>query len=247
MTSPAEPFYYMKQGKASGSAAPTDHDPGRQTDTASFSGRGQSVPKKKSRRYRYTDDYRTVSYVDEKGKKRHDFIYTGKWFCVLNDAEEYRRIVWTVRAASFFSLAAAIAAMMILPGPANDKWFLVALAVSLFPLSYMVMGAVMLPGDLQPMESARYHRGVLRVRQSASFSLAVFAAAAAGLLVYWILAVAGRYDNAAPFSFRDAVFAVCLILAAGSCFLIRGRMKRIRIEERENCEVSAHKEAEEED
>ena len=205
------------------------------------------MPKKKNRRYRYTDDYKTVSHVDEKGKNRHDFIYTGKWFCILNNAEEYRRIVWTVRAASFLALAAAIAAMMILPGPANDKWYLVALAVSLFPLSYLAMGAVMLPGDLKPMESARYHRSVLRVKQSSAICLVFFAVAAAGLLVYWILAAAGKYGNAAPYSFRDAVFALCLILAGGSCFLIRNGMKRIRVEERENSEAVPQQEPEKED
>ena len=194
------------------------------------------MPKKKNGRYRYTDDYRTVSYVDEKGRSRKRFVYTGKWFCMLNDADEYRRIVLTVRAASFISLAAVLLAMLILPAPVNGKWYLVPVAVSLFPLSYQLMGAAALPGKPKPMESAGYHRSVRRVAQSSGFCFAVLAASVAGLLLYWILTASGSLKNGAPYTFRDAVFAVCLVLAAGACRFNGKEMKKIRIEERENNE-----------
>ena len=195
------------------------------------------MPKKKNGRYRYTDDYKTVSRVDEKGKKRHHLIYTGKWFLVMNGADEYHKTVRRVQAASLVSLAAVIVALLILPVPVNDKWYLVPLVISLFPLSYLAMGAVMLPQQVEPMESARYHRSILRVMQSSTLCFAALAASAAGLVVYWILAAAGKIGSATQYTIRDAVFAACLILTACFCLLIRNMMKRIRIEERENGEI----------
>ena len=195
------------------------------------------MPKKKNGRYRYTDDYKTVSRVDEKGKKRHHLIYTGKWFLVMNGADEYHKTVRRVQAASLVSLAAVIVALLILPVPVNDKGYLVPLVISLFPLSYLAMGAVMLPQQVEPMESARYHRSILRVMQSSTLCFAALAVSAAGLVVYWILAAAGKIGSATQYTIRDAVFAACLILTGCFCLLIRNMMKRIRIEERENGEI----------
>ncbi len=185
------------------------------------------------RRYRFVDDYKKEVYVGANGRSKERIRYIGEWVWSLNEKSAYKKIVLLSRIAVAVIVAAVVAALMIVPLPLENKWYLPVMAVALFPLMYAVMGVVRMPNEGKPMERQRFANSFERARVAAIGCLVIFAAAMLAWIVYWILFACGVI-KAAPFSVRDGVFAVCLLLAGAACMLIVRKTKEIKTELRDN-------------
>lgn len=197
-------------------------------------GTGTRVEKRIFRRFRYTEDYRTTTYVGANGKPKDRVTYIGEWYCPVNPAEEYRSIVVFAWVLVILSTLAVFGALFSLPAPLEHKWYAVALSFSLFPLAYAIMGVARLPRKPEPMERARHDKTVLRLKHSAVAILVILGLTAVGLIVYWILAASKVLKNAAPYAIGDGIFLGCLLVAAAANILLYAKMKQIKTETREN-------------
>lgn len=195
-----------------------------------------NIEKRVFRRFRYTEEYRSTPYVGANGKSKERFTYIGEWYCPVNEAGEYKGIVIAAWAAVIVAVLSTLGALFSIPAPLENKWYVVALTFSLFPLAYAVMGAARLPSKPEPMEHARFDKSVLRLKHSAVAVLVILALTALGLIAYWILTACGVYA-AAPYALGDGIFAGCILLAAAANVLLYAKMKQIKTEVREN---SAH-------
>ena len=63
------------------------------------------------------------------------------------------------------------------------------------------------------MERQRYEKSIVRVGHSAVAVLLLCCISALGCVIYWILASTTELEGSEPYSLRDGVFAVLLILA----------------------------------
>lgn len=186
------------------------------------------------RRFRYTNDYKSVPSLTADGRRSNDLVYTGKWILPVNEESEYKRIVTLMRILLAVAAAAVIGAVAILPPPMTHKWYLPVLIVSFFPLAYEIMGAVKLPGKIRHMERMEYDKSFQRLGTAAMFAFVVICIAAVGVIVYWIIASTGGIEEAVPYSARDGVFAALVVVAAAAEFAIYKLYRRIKTETLEN-------------
>lgn len=189
------------------------------------------------RRYRYTADYQIVPALGPGGTRSKRLIYRGEWILPVNDAAEYRRLVLSMRLLLALAVGAVIGALMVLPPPMENKWYVPVLVFSSFPIAFEIMGAVRLPASPRHMERQHFDKSFLRLGHSAMFAFVVMCAAALGLAIYWIVVSVRTVEGAQPYAAGDAVFAVLLAAAAAAEFQIYRLHKRIRTETLEN---SAH-------
>lgn len=194
---------------------------------------GENVFKRTFKRFRYADDYRRTTYVGANGRSKERITYIGSWFCITNDAAEYRGIALRLRVFTAIAALATLGALFSIPAPLEHKWYAVVLTLSLFPIAYAIMGAVRLPNKPEPIERQRYDKSVVRMKHSAIANLVICALTAIGLIVYWVLYACGVIA-AAPYALGDGIFLGCLVLAAAMNLLLVGTVNKITTEVREN-------------
>lgn len=191
------------------------------------------------RRYRFVDDYKKTVYVGANGRPKDRITYIGEWVWPLNDEYDYKRIVLVSRIAAGIAVAALIAALLLQGTETGGKWYMAAAALSVFSLAYMVMGAVMMPTNMRPMERMRYHGSFERAKGAAIVTLIILGLSAITWLVCWILVWCGVPVVESGFSWRDIVFAVCLLIAAAASFVIVRKTKELKTEMRANASYKA--------
>ena len=182
------------------------------------------------RRYRYTNDYQVVPSLNPKGGRENRMFYIGSWIHPTNDEAELKRLIFGMRLLTAVAVAAVLTALAVLPGPLTHKWFLPILAISVFPLAYQIMGAVMLPAKTTPMERRQYDKGILRTGQCAVFTFVLICMSALACLIYWIVAAAGTVAGEAPYSLMDGVFAAMLVLGGVAELRVHRLSKEIKTE-----------------
>ena len=165
------------------------------------------------RRYRYTGDYQIVSALGPNGSREKRMFYTGRWIRPVNEAEEYETIIRWLRILTVAAVLAVLGALGLHPAAMTHRWYLPVLTIGLFPLFYQGMGAVRLPAKRSYMERQRYEKSIVRVGHSAVAVLVLCCISALGCVIYWILASTTELEGSEPYSLRDGVFAVLLILA----------------------------------
>ena len=186
------------------------------------------------RRYRYTSDYKTTRYLGPSGREEKRIVYIGKWIRPLNGEFELGRIVLTSRILVAVTILAVLLSLFILPTPVEGKWYIIPLVVSLFPIAYEVMSAVLLSAKTEKFERIKFDKSFIRLRTSSVICIVMVLLAAFGLIVYWALALFKVFEPPAPYSLRDALFALCVIAALAASFIIYKQMKLVRTEELEN-------------
>lgn len=186
------------------------------------------------RRYRYTSDYKTTRYLGPSGREEKRIVYIGKWIRPLNDESQLRRIVLTARVFVAVTLIAVLFSLFILPPPAEGKWYVIALVVSLFPIAYEVLSAFLLSAKAEKFERIKFDKSFIRLRTSSVICIVTVLLAAVGLIIYWALALFKVFEPPAPYSLRDALFALGIIAVLASSFIINNQMKLVRTEELEN-------------
>ena len=194
----------------------------------------ERIEKRIFRRFRYTDDYRTTTYVGANGRSKDRVTYIGDWYCPVNPAEEYRAVVRSAWVLVILSALALCGALLSLPAPMEHKWYVAVLALAMFPQAYAIMGVVRLPRKPEPMERARHDKSVLRLKHSAVAILVILALTVLGLSAYWVLFACHVFENAAPYALGDGIFLGCLFIAAAANFLLYTKMNKIKTEIREN-------------
>ena len=186
------------------------------------------------RRYRFVDDYKKQTYVGANGKAKQRITYIGEWVCPLNDASAYKRIVLLSRIATGVALAAVIAALIVVPLPIENKWYLPLTAAAFFPLLYAVMGVIKMPNHAKPMERMQFANSFERAKGASVACLVILGLAAAAWIVCRILILCGTITEAAPFSFGDGAYVFCLRLSGAACVLTSRKTKEIKTELRDN-------------
>lgn len=181
------------------------------------------------RRYRYTEDYQTAPALGENGRGKRVF-YVGPWILPRIAPELYKKTVLRVWLLTALVVAAVAAGLAVLPTPMTHKWYVPILVFGLFPLSYQVMGAVMIPPEIKHMERQRYDKSIVRAGQSAIFTFAVICASALGCAIYWLVAALGTVEDEAPYALADGVFAALLVLAALAELAVRRLIGRIEVD-----------------
>lgn len=190
------------------------------------------------RRFRYTDDYKSVPTLGADGKKENDLVYVGKWIHVLNVEAEYKRIVLIMRIMTALTVLAVAGAVFVLPLPMTHKWYLPVLVASVFPLAYQIMGAVKLPSKPAYLERVRFDKSLRRVGHSAMAALVIIGLSILGVAAYWITGLFVSIEGAQPYSLRDAAYALLSLAAAGAELLTFLQFRKIKTELAEN---SAHR------
>lgn len=188
------------------------------------------------RRYRYTSDYKTTRYLGPDGREERRIVYIGKWICPLNDETELKRIVLTSRILVGVTLLAVLFAFFILPTPTEGKLYLPILVASLFPIAYEIMAAFRLSAKKEKTERINFDKGFIRLKTSCVICIVIVLMATVGLIVYWALALFKVFEPPAPYSLRDALFALGIIAALASSLIIYKQMKLVCTEEIENTE-----------
>ncbi|MBR3383151.1 MAG: hypothetical protein IKG85_08990 [Clostridia bacterium] len=204
-----------------------------------MAGSEKQKDKKKSnriigRRFRYTEDYKSVPTLNSSGGRENTLVYTGQWILPVNEQSEYKRIVLVMRAALAAAVLFVLGAAYSVPVPMANRWYLPVLLVALFPLAYQIMGAVKLPNAPKHMERVQYDKSFVRVGQSAVITLIVLGVSALLFIVYWAAAAAGSMEEASPFTARDAAYAVLIVLAAAAEFVIFRRYRGVKTETLDN-------------
>lgn len=185
------------------------------------------------RRYRYNDDYKTAPRLDAKGRY-DELIYIGKWINPLNGDAEYAKSVLLARIFVTVSVITVIAALVILPPPMSNKWYLPVLTTSVFPIAYEIMAAVALPSKRRPMERIKYDKSFGRLRVLPIVCFIIFGLTLIGVVVYWVLAAVKVIPDAPSYTVRDAAFVLFVLASAAANAKILYEIKKIKTETREN-------------
>ncbi|MBQ1411537.1 MAG: hypothetical protein IIY94_09695 [Oscillospiraceae bacterium] len=175
--------------------------------------KSEKKPRVFGRRYRYTNDYKVVPALGMNGPRGNRILYIGQWYRPSNPAEEYRAIVLWLRIWTAVAILAAGCGMWLHPADLENRWYVPLLAISLFPLAYQLIGAVMLPQAVSYMERQRYEKTFVRIQHSAVFALVVFCLSALGCLVFWLVHLLGDPAHSISYTLGDGIFAGLLILA----------------------------------
>ncbi len=186
------------------------------------------------RRFRYTDDYKSITKLGAGGRKENELIYVGRWIHILNGERELSRIVLLMRIMAGIALVSVVGAVLVLPLPMTHKWYLPVLIFSLFPIAYQIMGAVKLPGKPAYMERAKFDKSVKRAGNASLFALIVTGLSILGLAAYWIVGAFVEIEGAQPYSVRDGVYALLAAAAAAAELVSYLQFRKISTETVEN-------------
>ena len=186
------------------------------------------------RKYRYTEDYQVASALGPNGRLEKRVIYTGRWVRILNEEADYRRTVLALRILPPLAVLAILCAVEVLPLPMTHKWYVPVLLISLFPLAYQIMAIFGLPAERKPMERQKYDKSFVRLGHGAVFILVVLCASALGAVIYWIVYAVSGIEGGAPYSLRDGIFALLLVLAAAAELTIYRLYRSIRTDTVDN-------------
>lgn len=186
------------------------------------------------RRYRFVDDYKKTVYVGANGKPKQKIRYIGQWVCPQNEQGEFSRIVLMSRIAAGAALAAVIAALLTVPLPMDNRWYVPLTAAAFFPLIYAVMGVALMPNQAKPMERQRFHKSFERAKGAAIACLIVLGLAVIAAIVCWILVFCGVIVEIKAFTFRDGAYAFCMLLSAAANIALILENRKLKTELKEN-------------
>ncbi len=186
-----------------------------------------------SKRYRYVDDYRTVSVMDERGKVRQRAIYIGEWVCMLIGEAEYAAFLLRVRMLSAAAAAGLIAALAVNHAAYEIMYVAVPLVIALFPAAYLIMGACSLQKKAAPMEKLHFIKGLQRVRHSSMGVFVMSCTVLLGKLVFRLLALFGVLTECG-FSWEDTVFLLGMLTSAATSFVLYKMACKVKTELRPN-------------
>ncbi|MBQ1820671.1 MAG: hypothetical protein II117_03605 [Clostridia bacterium] len=182
---------------------------------------------------RFVEDYKTIEYTNEKGRRKYKTEYIGQWYVPEISEERQRRLhvfLWIASLIAVVSLAGGL----LMPYAADSELYVVLpCAVALFPGLYMAMGLLTLPKIGKKMERMVYEHGYLRIGRSALAMLVLVGIGVIGTAVYGILCLTHRIDK--NLGAGDAAFLglmiICTVLSV--LLFIRTRNVTISIENNE--------------
>ncbi|MBO4886745.1 MAG: hypothetical protein J5589_00330 [Firmicutes bacterium] len=160
---------------------------------------------------RYVNDFQTEDVIDEKGKTRKKITYIGTWN-VFRDTGR-GTLIKLVSSAVLSILATVFAFKVLLMQHAfgGEYVVMVPFMVLLFPMFYLLMGAISLPYRRKPMRRDEYMHGMIRMQRS---SVAIIAFAGVGTIASFILRAV---RNDWLFLKEDWLFLVFAILIIACC------------------------------
>lgn len=186
-----------------------------------------------SRRYRYVDDYRTVSLMDEKGKVKQKVLYTGEWVCLLADEAAYKGFLLRVRVLTAAAAAGLIAALAVNHSAYEIMYVSVPLVMALFPLAYLIMGMFSLQKKAVPMEKLQYIKGLQRVNHSAMGVAVMSGIVLLGKVLFRVLCLCGVLEGFG-FIFSDVIFLAGIAAGLFAGIAIKKSSASMKTERRPN-------------
>ena len=177
---------------------------------------------------RYVGDFRIEEVRDSRGRIRKKAVYTGVWTVMRDTGPGTRARLWAALAMSAL-LAVTYARMLLLThGSSAQLAVMIPLLAGLFPILYLLMGAVSLPFRGGPMRRDQYMHSFIRVSRSAAAVGALTLLAVIASLVIRALQKDGLFLR------EDRLFLVLcgivIALAAG----IVVRLRSIELTEKDN-------------
>ena len=181
---------------------------------------------------KYVSDFLIEETADEKGRIRRTAVYTGPWTVFRDPGPSAQRKLWITLLLSVLMTGLYVRAMLLTHLTSARFEVTVPLLLGLFPVLYLMMGALSLPFRGKPMRRDQYMHSFIRVSRSC-VAISVFALIP--LIITLILRLScGNWD----FFPEDWLFTVfCLfvpVLAAGIILLLRS----IDVTEKENAACS---------
>lgn len=177
---------------------------------------------------KYVKDFRIEETKDEKGRVRRRAVYTGVWTVLRRPGPGTSAVLWSSLLLSFLIAGLYGWAVTVTHLTAGSYWVMVPLLLGLFPVLYLLMGALSLPFRGKPMRRDQYMHGFIRVSRSC-FAVSVFSLAAL-LATLVFRAVRGGWD----FFPEDWVFTVLCLLVPGLCAAVILLLRGVEVTEKEN-------------
>ena len=181
---------------------------------------------------KYVKDFRIEETTDSKGRVRKNAVYIGPWTDLRDRETSAKPKLWITLILSVI-LATAYVRMLLLTHLMGSRLeVMIPLLLGLFPVLYLLMGALSLPFRGKPMRRDQYMHSFIRVSRSCA-AIAVFCLL--GLVITLILrAVWGDWS----FFPEDWVFIACCAVLPLLCVAIIFLVRSINVTEKENAAFS---------
>ena len=177
---------------------------------------------------KYVKDFKIEETTDEKGRVRRKAVYTGAWIVPRNPGSAVQAKLWAVLALAVLLAAMYVRAVLLTHLTSNRLEVMIPLLLGLFPLLYLLMGALSLPFRGKPMRRDQYMHSFIRVSRSC-VAVSVFALLA--LLITMILRAVWGDWSFFPEDWKYTALSVLVLLPAGGMVLL---LRGIETTEKDN-------------
>ena len=166
---------------------------------------------------KYIKDFKIEETTDKKGHIRRKAVYTGTWIVPRNPGSNVQVKLWAVLVLSVLLAAMYVRTVLLTHLTSNRLEVMIPLLLGLFPLLYLLIGALSLPFRGKPMRRDQYMHSFIRVSRSC-VAVSVFALLA--LLITMILRAVWSDWSFFPEDWKYTALSVLVLLPASSMILL---------------------------
>ena len=166
---------------------------------------------------KYIKDFKIEETTDKKGHIRRKAVYTGTWIVPRNPGSNVQVKLWAVLVFSVLLAAMYVRTVLLTHLTSNRLEVMIPLLLGLFPLLYLLIGALSLPFRGKPMRRDQYMHSFIRVSRSC---VAVSAFALLALLITMILRAVWSDWSFFPEDWKYTALSVLVLLPASSMILL---------------------------
>ncbi len=179
---------------------------------------------------KYVNDFEITETTDQNGKKKKTVIYKGTWTTLKEASSRTFCKLWAALVLSIGLTVMYIRIMLITHLTSGQFTVMIPLLAGLFPVLYLMMGALALPFRGRPMRRDQYMHSFIRVSRSCTAVIVCVILAQIAALIFRISGQNWEYFRE-DWLYTGFSLAVILV-AAGTIFLLRS----VDLIERENRE-----------
>ena len=179
---------------------------------------------------KYVNDFEITETTDQNGKKKKTVIYKGTWTILKEVSSRTFCKLWAALVLSVGLTVMYIRIMLITHLTSGQFTVMIPLLAGLFPVLYLMMGALALPFRGKPMRRDQYMHSFIRASRSC---VAVIVCVILAQIASLIFRISGQNWEYFREDWLFTGFSLAVILAAvGTIFLLRS----VDLIEKENLE-----------
>lgn len=176
---------------------------------------------------KYLNDYRVVSYQNEKGKTKRRVEYIGDWYVPQIGKKEQRRLNIWLWILSVIAMPCVVAALLLPYAAEGELYVVLPAAASLLPGWYLIRGCLSLPRAGLLMEKIQYEHGYLRIGRAATGVSILVGIGAIGAIVFDILCLTHKAD--AQIGWFDLLFLGIMLFVIGGMIILMIKARSIPV------------------